>query len=81
MIGHLVDGDPQGLHDLADLRELVAQVVRHLDPGRLVVGVLLVTERGTGQVERHRQVVGLEVLNATQHDAGEPEDAIDELTP
>ena len=40
--GHLVDRDPEGLHDLPNLRKLVAQVVRHLHAGRLVVGVLLV---------------------------------------
>ena len=45
--GHLVDRDPQRLHDLAHLRELVAQVVRHPLAGRLVLGVLLVPERGT----------------------------------
>ena len=48
---HLVDRDPQRLDDLADLRELVAEVVRHPRPGGLVVGVLLVTERRAGQVE------------------------------
>ena len=42
---HLVDRDPERLDDLADLRELVAEVVRHLRPGRLVLRVLLVAER------------------------------------
>ena len=78
--GHLVDRDPEGLHDLPNLRKLVAQVVRHLHAGRLVVGVLLVAEGRPGQVERDREVIGLEVLDAAQHDAGEPEYAVDELT-
>ena len=47
--GHLVDRDPEGLHDLAHLRELVAQVVRHPHAGCLVVRVLLVPERGPGR--------------------------------
>ena len=76
---HLVDGDAQGLDDLADLGELVTQVVGHLDPGRLVVGVLLVAERRTRQVERDREVVRLEVLDAAQHDAREAEHAVDQL--
>ena len=76
---HLVDRDPQRLDDLADLRELVAQVVRHPRPGRLVLGVLLVAERRAGQVERDREVVGLEVLEAAQDDAGEAERAVDEV--
>ena len=76
---HLVDRDPEGLDDLADLRELVAQVVGHPHPGRLVLGVLLVTEGRARQVERDREVVRLEVLDAAQDDAREPEDAVDEL--
>ena len=76
---HLVDRDAQRLDDLADLRELVAQVVGHLHPGRLVVGVLLVPERRSGQIERHREVLGLEILDAAQDDAREAEDAVDEL--
>ncbi len=78
--GHLVDRDAQRLHDLADLGELVAQVVRHLDPGRLVVRVLRVAERRPGQVEGHREVVGLQIGDAAQDDAREAEDAVDELT-
>ena len=77
--GLLVDGDAQGLDDFADLRELVAQVVRHPDAGRLVVGVLLVTEGRAGKVEGDREVVGLEVLDAAQDDACEPEHAVDEV--
>ena len=34
---------------------------------------------GPGQVERHGQVVGLEVRDAAQDDAGEAEHAVDEL--
>ena len=78
---HLVDRDPERLDDLADLRELVAQVVRHPRPGRLVLGVLLVPERRAGQVERDREVVRLEVLEAAQDDAGEAEHAVDEVAP
>src|SRR5213079_1500940 len=46
---------------------------------RLVVGVLLVAEGRTGQVERDRDVVGLEVLDAAEDDAGEAERAVDEV--
>ena len=77
--GHLVDRDPEGLHDLAHLRELVAQVVRHLHAGCLVVRVLLVPERRPREVEGDREVVGLEILDAAQDDAREPEDAIHQL--
>lgn len=77
--GHLVDGDAQRLDDLTDLRELVAQVVGHALPGRLVLGVLLVAEGGAGQVEGDRQVVRPEVRDAAQDDAGEPEHAVDQL--
>jgi hypothetical protein len=75
----LVNRDAQRLDDLADLRELVPQVVRHLDASGLVVGVLLVAEGRAGKVERHGEVIRLEVLDAAQHDAGEPEDPVDEL--
>jgi hypothetical protein len=78
--GQLVDGDTQRLDHLADLGELVAQVVGHLRPRALVLGVLLVPEGGPGQVERDGQVVRLEILQAAQDDAGEAEDAVDELT-
>ena len=76
---HLVDRDPQRLDDLADLRELVAEVVRHLLAGGLVGGELLVPEGRPGQVERDGEVVGLQVGDAPQDDAGEAEDAVDEL--
>ena len=79
--GHLVDRDAEGLDDLADLRELVAQVVRHLRAGRLVLGVLLVPERRAGEVERDREVVRLQVLEPAQDDAREAEHAVDELAP
>ena len=59
--GHLVDRDAQRLDHLADLRELVAQVVGHARPGGLVLGVLLVAEGRAGEVERDGEVVGLEV--------------------
>ena len=78
---HLIDGDTKRLDDLADLGELVAQIVRHPLASRLVLGVLVVPERLSGQVERHGQVVGLEILEAAQDDAGEPEDAVDEVAP
>ena len=77
--GHLVDRDAQRLDDLADLRELVAQVVGHLHARALVLGVLLVSERRPGQVERDREVVRLEVLESAQHDAREAEDAVHEV--
>ena len=76
---HLVDRDPEGLDDLANLRELVAQVVGHLRPRRLVLGVLLVPEGWPGQVERDREVVGLEILQAAKDDAGEAEHPVDEV--
>ena len=40
----LVDGDAEGLDELAHLGELVAQVVGHLATRRLVVGEGLVAE-------------------------------------
>ncbi len=75
----LVDRDAQGLDDLANLRELRGEVIRHPRSGRLVLGVLLVPERRPGQVERDRDVVRLQVGNAAENDAAEAEDAIDEL--
>ena len=77
--GHLVDREAERLDDLADLRELVAEVVRHLRPGRLVVGVLLVAEGRAGEVERDRDVVRLEILDPAEDDAGEAERAVDEV--
>ncbi len=77
---HLVDRDPERLDDLADLRELVAQVVRHPLASRLVVGVLLVAERRAGQVERDGEVVRLEVLEPAEDDAREAEGPVDEVT-
>ena len=76
---HLVHRDAKRLDDLADLRELVAEVVRHLRAGRLVLGVGLVAEGRTRQVEGDREVVRLEILEAAQDDAGEPEGAVDEV--
>ena len=75
----LVDRDAQRLDHLADLRELVAQVVRHPLAGGLVLGVLLVAEGRALEVEGDRDVVGLEVLDAAQDDAAEAEDGVDEL--
>ncbi len=75
----LVDGDPQSLDDLADLGELVAQVVGHPLAGRLVVREPLVTEGRAGQVERHRDVGRIDVLEPAEDDAAEPEDRVDEL--
>ena len=71
----LVDRDAQRLDHLADLGELVAQVVRHPLAGGLVLGVVLVPEGRALEVERDRDVVGLEVLDAAQDDAAEAEDA------
>ena len=76
----LVDRDAERLDDLADLRELVPKVVRHARPGRLVLGVLLVPERRTREVERDRHVIRLEIREAAQDDAAEAEDAVDQLT-
>ena len=75
----LVDGDAQRLDHLADLRELVAQVVRHALAGRLVLGVLLVAEGRTLEVEGDRDVVRADVRDAAQDDAAEAEDGVDEL--
>ena len=75
----LVDGDAQRLDHLADLGELVAQVVGHALAGRLVLGVLLVAEGRALEVEGDRDVVRLEVLDAAQDDAAEAEDGVDEL--
>ena len=78
--GELVDGQPKGLHDLAHLWKLVAEVVRHPGPGGLVLGESLVAEGGTGQVERHGDIVRPDVLDSAQDDAAEPEYRVDELT-
>ena len=77
--GQLVDGDAQRLDHLAHLRELVAQVVGHALAGGLVLGVLLVTEGRSLEVEGDRHVVGAEVLDAPEHDAAEAEHRVDEL--
>ena len=77
--GELVDRDPERLDDLADLRELVTQVIRHPQPGRLVVGEPLVAEGRPGQVEGDRDVVGPDVLEAAEDDARETEHRVDEL--
>ena len=77
--GQLVDGDAQRLDDLADLRELVAEVVRHPLAGGLVLGVLLVPEGRPLEVERDRDVVRLDVRDPAQDDAAEAEDRVDEL--
>ena len=77
--GQLVDGDAQRLDHLADLRELVAQVVGHPLAGRLVLGVLLVAEGRALEVEGDRDVVRLDVRDAPQDDAAEAEDRVDEL--
>ena len=76
---HLVDGDAEGLDDLADLGELVPQVVRHPLSVRLVLGEALVAERRPGQVEGDRDVVGPDVLEPAEDDRAEAEDGVDEL--
>ena len=48
-------------------------------PRRLVLGVLLVPEGRAREVERDRDVVGLDVLEAAQDDAPEAEHRVDEL--
>ncbi len=77
--GHLVDRDPKRGHDLSNLRELRAQVVRHRRPSGLVSRELLVAERRTRQVEAGGDVLGLHVLDPAQQDAAETEDGVDEL--
>ena len=76
---HLVDRDAQRLDDLADLGNWSRRSSGIRCAGRLVLGVLVVAERRPGQVEGDREVVGLEVLDAAEDDAGEAEDAVDEL--
>ena len=75
----LVMRDAQRPDNLADLRELVAQVVGHAGARRLVLGVLLVPERRPGQVESDRDVIGLEVGKSAQDNRTEAENAVDEL--
>ena len=77
--GQLIDGDAQRLDNLTDLRELVSEVIRHPLSGRLVLGVLLVPERGPGEVEGDRHIVRLQVGDPPQHDAAKPKDRVDEL--
>jgi len=77
--GQLVDREAERLHDLADLRELVPQVVGHPRPRRLVLGEALVAEGRAGKVESDRDVVGVEVLDPPQDDAAEAEDRVHEL--
>ena len=77
--GQLVDRQAERLDHLADLRELVAEVVRHALAGRLVLGVLLVAERRALEVEGDRDVVRADVLDAAEHDAAEAEHRVDEL--
>ena len=57
----VVGRDVERLDDLADLRDLIAQVVGHAHPVRLVLGVGLVPERPGGQVEGDRDVVRADV--------------------
>ena len=76
---HLVDRESQRRDHLADLRELGAQVVRHRAPGRLVIGGQAVPEGRGRQVEGDRDVVGANVLEATQDDVREPEDRVHQL--
>ena len=70
---------PQRRHDLADLRELVAQLVRHPLAGRLVLLEALVAERRLAEVEGDRDGVRLHVLDRPQDDVREPEDGVDQL--
>ena len=74
-----VDGDAEGVDQLADPRELLAQVVGHRPPSGLVLLVLLVAERRPGQVEAGDHVVRMHVLVAPQDDAPEAEDGVDQL--
>ena len=75
----LVDGDAQRMHHVADLRDLLAHVVRHPGPGGLVLRVPLVAEGGLAEIEGHRDVIRLHVGDGTQDDVGEPEHGRDQL--
>jgi hypothetical protein len=74
-----IDGEGEGGDDFADLRELVAKLVRHALPRRLVLLEALVAERRLPQVEGDRHRVGLHVLDRPQDDVGEAEDGVDQL--
>ena len=74
----LVDGDAEGGQQLAHDGELLAQVVGCGLAGGLVLGEALVAE-GAAEVEAGDDVVGLHVLEASQHDAPEAEDGVDQL--
>ncbi len=77
--GHLVDRDPKGRDNLANLRELRAQVVRHRRASGLVGGELLVAEGGAGEIEACGHVLRPEVLDPSKQDAAEAEDGVYQL--
>ncbi len=77
----LVDRDAQRPHDLADLGDLLAHVVRHPRPGALVLRVALVAEGGLAEVEGDRDAVRAGVLDRAQDDVGETEHGRDQLAP
>ena len=74
----LADRDVHHRGDLADDRELRAQIVRHARPAALVVGIRVEAELRLADVERHDRVVRLHVLHAAQDDLEEPEDGVHE---
>ncbi len=74
----LADRDVHHRRDLADDRELRAQVVRHARPAALVVGIRVEPKLRLADVERHDRVVRLHVLHAAQDDLEEAEDGVHE---
>ena len=75
----LVDGDLEGLHEAADVGELLCELRGHLRALGLVGLEALVAEGGGGQVERDGEVGGLEVLHGLAEHLGEAVDAADLL--
>ena len=76
---HLVDRDAERRDDPPHLGDLLAHLVGHARPRRLVLGEPLVPERRRGQVEGDRHVRRADVLEGPQHDVREPEHGRNEL--
>jgi hypothetical protein len=74
----LADRDVHHRGDLADDRELRAQVVRHARSALLVLGVRVESELRLADVEADHRVVGLHVLHPAQDDLEESEDRVHE---
>ena len=71
----LHDRDAHGLHEPADMGELVAQLRVHLRPGGLVLAVELVAERGHGPVKGEDEVRGAQIVYSAQEHLREAVDA------